>query len=41
MYSLVESCRMQGIDPFVYLRNVIDQVSTHPMNRIAELTPRG
>ena len=41
LYSLVESCRMQGIDPLAYLRSVIGQVATHPMSRIAELTPRG
>jgi hypothetical protein len=41
LYSLVESCRMQGIEPHFYLRNVIDRISTHPMSRIAELTPRG
>jgi len=41
LYSLVESCRMQGIDPFAYLRDVIDRISTHPASRITELTPRG
>lgn len=41
LYSLVESCRMQGIDPFTYLRSVINLISTHPSSRIAELTPRG
>ena len=41
LYSLVESCRMQGIDPFAYLRDVLDRISTLPVSRIAELTPRG
>jgi transposase len=41
LYSLVSSCRLQGIDPFVYLRDVIERISTHPMSRIAEFTPRG
>ncbi len=41
LYSLVESCRLAGIDPFAYLRDVLEKVSTHPMSRIAELTPRG
>ena len=41
LYSLVESCRMQGIEPHFYLSSVIDQVSTHPVSRIGELTPRG
>jgi hypothetical protein len=41
LYSLVESCRMRRIDPFAYLRDVLHRISTHPVSRIAELTPRG
>jgi transposase len=41
IYSLVASCKLLEIDPFAYLRDVLDRVSTHPNNRIAELTPRG
>jgi len=36
----VQTCQHVGLDPFVYLRDVIERVSTHPMARIAELTPR-
>jgi hypothetical protein len=32
---------MQGIDPFAYIRDVLERISTHPVSRIAELTPRG
>jgi transposase len=28
-----------GIDPFAYLRDVLDRVSTHPASRIEELLP--
>ena len=28
-----------GIDPFAYLRDVLDRVSTHPNSRIEELLP--
>ena len=38
--SLVQTCKHLGIDPFVYLREVIDRVSTHPASRVLELTPR-
>jgi transposase len=38
--SLVQTCKNLSIDPFVYLREVIDRVSTHPASRILELTPR-
>ena len=39
LYSLVATCRRHEIDPFEYLRDVIDRVSTHPMGRIEELLP--
>jgi transposase len=38
--SLVQTCKHLQIDPFVYLRDVIERVSTHPARRILELTPR-
>lgn len=41
LYSLVVSCREIGVDPWVYLRDVIERVSTHRASAIAELTPRG
>lgn len=40
LYSLVASCKLQGVDPFVYLRDVLMRVATHPQSRIAELTPK-
>ena len=39
--SLIETCRLPGVEPFEYLRDVLDRVSTEPASRIAELTPRG
>jgi hypothetical protein len=41
IYSLTVTCRRLGIEPFAYLRDLIERVSSHPMSRIAELTPRG
>jgi transposase len=38
--SLVQTCKNQQINPFVYLREVIDRVSTHPARLVLELTPR-
>jgi hypothetical protein len=32
---------MQGIDPWVYLADVLSRINDHPVSRIAELTPRG
>jgi transposase len=39
IYSLIATCKLCHIDPFAYLRDVLDRVSTHPASRIAELTP--
>lgn len=41
IYSLIASCKLCEIDPFEYLRDVLDCVSTHPASRIAELAPSG
>jgi len=39
LYSLVASCKLCKIDPFLYLRDVLERINTHPANRIDELTP--
>ena len=41
LYSLIQSCRLAGIDPFAYLRDVLLRAASHPQSQIAELTPRG
>ena len=41
LYSLIESCKRLGVEPFSYLKGVIEAIPTHPMSRIRELTPRG
>lgn len=40
VYSLIESAKLSGHDPYRYLKDVLVRVSSHPMNRIEELTPR-
>jgi hypothetical protein len=39
LMSLVQSCRPFGAEPFAYLRDLLNRVSTHPASRIAELLP--
>ncbi len=39
IYTLVESCRREGLDPFLYLRDVLVRVATHPADRVHELVP--
>ncbi len=40
-FTLTASCSRLGVDPFEYLRHVIEAVSVVPESRIWELTPRG
>ena len=37
IFSLVASCKLNGIDPFRYFLNVLSRVSTHPADKIDEL----
>jgi transposase len=41
LYSLVQSCRLVGVDPFLYFRDVLRRLPTHPQKLIGQLTPRG
>jgi len=34
LYSLIASCKRLGVEPFAYLRDVLERVSTHPSSRI-------
>lgn len=38
--SLLGTCRLQGIDPYVYLVDVLQRVETHPASQVELLTPR-
>lgn len=38
--SLISTCKLQGVNPLVYLTDVLQRISVHPANRIDELTPR-
>jgi transposase len=39
IYSVIETCRQNEVDPFLYLKDVLERVSTHPNSRIDELLP--
>lgn len=38
--SLMSTCRLHGVDPYVYLVDVLQRISLHPASRVIELTPR-
>ena len=38
-YSLIGTCRLNGMDPHLYLRHVLGCIASHPINRIEELLP--
>ncbi|TIV13671.1 MAG: IS66 family transposase, partial [Mesorhizobium sp.] len=38
-YTLVQTCKLNGINPEAYLADLIGRVSDHPANRIDELLP--
>ena len=37
--SLIATCERLGIDPLACLRDIFPRISTHPKNRLAELSP--
>ena len=39
IYSLVETAKLNGLDPERYLREVLGRIADHPINRIDDLLP--
>jgi hypothetical protein len=39
MYTPIQTCRLNDVDPHAWLRDVIAQISDHPQTRLHELLP--
>jgi hypothetical protein len=39
IYSLIETAKMQELDPRKYLSTVLNRIADHPVNRIDKLLP--
>ncbi|HSY21129.1 MAG TPA: IS66 family transposase [Polyangiaceae bacterium] len=40
LYSLLATCKLHGVNPFEYLRDVIMRVDSHPARDVLELNPK-
>jgi transposase len=39
MYTIIETAKLNRLDPEAYLRDIFGRIADHPINRIAELLP--
>ena len=39
IYTLVESAKLNGLDPEAYLRDILGRIADHPIKRITDLLP--
>jgi transposase len=39
IYSLVATCKINGINPYEYFHDILPRVASYPANKIADLTP--
>ena len=39
LYSLLGTCKLHGINPFIWLKEVLKRIPNHPINKISDLLP--
>ena len=37
--SLIETCKLNGVEPYAYLKDVLARINSHRVDRLAELLP--
>ena len=40
LYSLLGTCKLHDINPFEWLKKVLEKLSSHPINKIQEFLPK-
>jgi transposase len=40
LYSLLGTCKMHGIEPYAWLKDVLQRIADHPINKISGLLPQ-
>jgi transposase len=39
LYSLMGTCKLHEVNPFIYLKDVLTRIAMHPVNKVSELLP--
>jgi hypothetical protein len=39
LYSLMGTCKLHGVNPFDWIKNVLEIIPAHPINKIQDLLP--
>jgi hypothetical protein len=39
-YTLIECCKLHGVDPWKYLVDVLHRIDSHPAREVDQLTPK-
>jgi transposase len=39
LYSLLGTCKMHGVEPYAWLKDVLHKIADHPVNKVHELLP--
>ncbi len=40
IYTLIETCKRHGVEPYAYLRDILGRIASHPINALYELFPQ-